>query len=68
MDLVVAGRANHEGFASLGCHEPGPRWLAVAGVCEVDQPGDVLHLHLAAVLAQLAPVPLEPGDDLGYGA
>jgi hypothetical protein len=31
MDLVVTGRADHEGFASLCCHEPGPCWLAVAG-------------------------------------
>ena len=30
-------------------------------------PDDVVHLHLAAVLAQLAPVPQEPGDDLLAG-
>ena len=29
MDLVVAGRADHEGLAPLCCHEPGPCWLAV---------------------------------------
>ena len=67
MDLVVTGRADHEGLAPLCCHEPGPCWLASAGVCEVGEPGDVVHLHLAAVLAQFAPVPLEPGDDLLAG-
>jgi hypothetical protein len=35
----------------------------VAGTCEVGQPGGVVHLHLAAVLAQLARVPQEPGAD-----
>ena len=67
MDLVVAGRADHEGLAALCCHEPGPCWLAGAGVCEVGEPGDVVHLHLAAVLAQFARVPQEPGDDLLAG-
>jgi hypothetical protein len=67
MDLVVAGRADHEGLAALCCHECGPCWLAGAGVCEVGEPGDVVHLHLAAVLAQFAPVPLEPGNDLFAG-
>jgi len=67
MDLVVAGRADHEGLAPFCCHEAGPCWLAVAGACEVGQPGDVVHLHLAAVLAQFARVPQEPGDDLLAG-
>ena len=39
----------------------------MAGTCEVGEPGDVVHLHLAAVLAQLARVPQEPGDDLLAG-
>ena len=64
MDLVVTGRADHEGLAPSFRHEPGPGWLAVAGICEVSEPGDVVHLHLAGVLAQFAPVSLEPGDDL----
>ena len=51
MDLVVAGRADHKGLAPLFRHEPGPGWLAGAGICEVGEPGDVVHLHLAAVLA-----------------
>ena len=67
MDLIMAGRADHEGLAPFCCHEPGLCWLAVAGACEVAQPGDVVHLHLAAVLAQLAPVPQEPGNDLLAG-
>ena len=67
MDLVVTRRAGHEGLASPFRHEPGPCWLAGAGVCEVGEPGDVVHLHLAAALAQLAPVPLEPGNDLFAG-
>ena len=60
----MAGRADHEGLAPSCRHESGPGWLAVAGVCEVGQFGDVVHLHLAAVLAQFARVPQEPGDDL----
>jgi len=39
----------------------------VAGTCEVGEPGDVVHLHRAAVLAQLARAPQEPGDDLLAG-
>jgi hypothetical protein len=67
VDVVVARRADHEGFAPPFCHEPGPGWLAVSGACEVGEPGDVVHLHLAAVLAQLAPVPQEPGNDFLAG-
>ena len=67
MDLIVTGRADHEGLAPPFRHEPGPCWLAGAGICEVGEPGDVVHLHLVAVLAQFAPVPLEPGDDLFAG-
>jgi hypothetical protein len=51
VDLVVAGRADHEGLAPPFRHVPGPGWLAVTGVCEIGQPGDVVHLHLAALLA-----------------
>jgi hypothetical protein len=51
MDLVVARRADHEGLAPPFRHEPGPGWLAVAGAREVGELGDVVHLHLAAVLA-----------------
>ena len=39
----------------------------MAGACEVGEPGDVVHLHLAAVLAQLARIPQEPGNDLLAG-
>src|SRR5947207_3433818 len=67
VDLVMTGLAEHEGLAPLCCHEPGPGWLAVAGTCEVGEPGDVVHLHRAAVLAQLARAPQEPGDDLLAG-
>ena len=34
MDLVVAGRADHEGLAPPFRHEPGQCWLAVEGVPE----------------------------------
>jgi hypothetical protein len=46
MDLVVAGRADHEGLAPPFRHEPGPCWLAGAGICEVS-------VH-AAILAAAA--------------
>src|ERR1700734_517512 len=39
MDLVVAGRADYEGLAPSFRHEPGPCWLAGAGICEVGEPG-----------------------------
>lgn len=63
----MAGRADHEGLASLCCHECDPCWLAGAGVCEVGEFGDVVHLHGAAVVAELASVPQEPGDELFAG-
>ena len=35
--------------------------------CEVGEFGDEVHLHLAAVVAELASVPQEPGDELFAG-
>src|SRR3954453_15789530 len=64
VDVVVAGAADDEGLAPFPGHEGRPRWLAWPGRAELGESGDVVDCHRGAVIAQLAPPPAEPADQL----
>ena len=65
MDVVVAGRADHEGLASSSRHEVRPWRLWLPRSAEVGELADVVDFDLAGVLAQLTSSCLEPLDQLG---
>ena len=60
----MAGAADDEGLAPFPGHEGRPRWLARPGRAELGELGDVVDCHRGAVIAQLAPPPAEPVDQL----
>src|SRR6266849_3702174 len=64
VDVLVARRADDEGLAPHSCHERCPRGLARPGFPEVFERGDLVDCHRGTVLAQLAPPPAEPVDQL----
>jgi hypothetical protein len=64
VDVVAAGTADDEGLAPFPGHEGRPRWLARPGRAELGEFGDVVDCHRGAVVAQLAPPPAEPVDQL----
>jgi len=53
MDGVVAGYADHEGFASPFRHEFGPHGLCRSGSAEVGEFADVVNNNIARLLADL---------------
>ena len=61
----MAGGADHKGLASPFDHDAVPRGLGWSGSCKVGELADVMNDHLAGLLAELAPAPQEPGDQLG---
>src|SRR6266508_6019578 len=65
MDVVMAGLADHEGFASSSSHDLHPAGLVrLAGTDEVGECADVMNLNGSRVVADLAPALAEPGDEL----
>ena len=62
VDGVVAGRADDKGLAPPPCHQFRPRGLWLSRLAEVGEFADLVHVHLARVPADLAPVRQEPGD------
>ena len=62
MDVGLAGVADHEGLASPLCHDPHP--FRLFGRVEVGEVADLMHLHRAGSLADLAPSGQQPMDDL----
>jgi hypothetical protein len=56
VDVVMAGVADHEGFAAPIAHGLFPSGWWVAGPGAVGEPPDVVHLHLAVALADFAGV------------
>ena len=60
----MAGTADDEGLAPFPGHEGRPRWLARPGRAELGESGDVVDCHRGAVIAQLAPPPAEPANQL----
>jgi len=64
VDGVVAGLTDDKGLAPPPCHLFRPRWLRLPRLAEVGEFADLVHVHLARVPADLAPVRQEPGDQL----
>src|SRR3954466_13316770 len=64
MDMVMAGGADHKGFASPGRHCLGPLGLERSGYAEVGQLANVVDLHVVRLLAYLARIREESGDEL----
>ena len=64
VDVAVAGGADHEGFAPPVRHGLRPLGLERSGYAEVGELADVVDLHLAGLLADLAGIREEPGDEL----
>src|SRR5215467_9806912 len=64
VDLVVAGRADDQRLAPHPGHELGPLRLWPPRVGEIGEGADVVHLHLGASPAPLAPAAAEPADQL----
>src|SRR3954451_24513403 len=64
MDMVMAGGADHKGFASPVRHCLGPLGLERSGYAEVGQLANVVDLHVVRLLAYLARIREESGDEL----
>src|SRR6476660_7579415 len=64
VDGVVAGLADVKGLAPPPRHQFRPRGPWLSRLAEVGELADLVHMHLAAVPADLAPVRQEPGDQL----
>jgi hypothetical protein len=60
MDGVVAGGADHQGFAAPFHHELCPCGLCRSGWAEVGEFSDVVNRDVAVVPADLAPAPKQP--------
>jgi hypothetical protein len=60
----MAAVAEHEGLATPVCHAGGPFGLPWPGWGEVGERADVVHLHLARLLADLAGGREKPCDEL----
>src|ERR1700741_2366793 len=64
VDQVVAVAADHEGLAADLGHGPGPFGLRLAGLVEVGELADVMHLDAVRSPAELASSLGEPSDQL----
>lgn len=64
VDEIMAGRADHEGLASLTCHELYPLGLVRPRVAEIGQAAELVYVHRVRVLAELAPPAAEPTEQL----
>ena len=60
----MAGGADHKGFASPVRHCLGPLGLERSGYAEVGQLANVVDLHVVRLLAYLARIREESGDEL----
>ena len=67
MDGVVAGGADHQGFAAPFHHELCPCGLCRSGVAEVGKLSDVVNRDLVLLLADLASAPEQPFGQLFAG-
>ena len=63
MDLVVAGRADHEGLSPPSGHELRPRGLWSSRAGEIGELADLVNADLARLLAQFAAARTEPGEN-----
>jgi hypothetical protein len=64
VNVLMAGRADHQGLAPLTCHQLCPRRRSRTGLSEIGQLADLVHLHRIRPLAHLAPSPKEPANQL----
>src|SRR5206468_11136931 len=67
VDVVMAGGADDEGFASSSGHDCCPRGLGRAEWSEIGEGADVMDVHGSGLLAELALSRKESGDDFLAG-
>jgi hypothetical protein len=64
MDRCVAVGADHKGLPASFGHELIPCGLRLSRSFEIGEFADMVDVHRAGLLAQLAPSRLKPGDQL----